>query len=230
MMQVGSREWRNLIAQGAESLGIRVDACQMERFSVHAEQLLAWTRKCNLTAITDPEEIAVKHFVDSLAPAAWMDPAGSLLDIGSGGGFPGIPLKILMPELNLTLIDASRKKVSFLNHLIRVLKLNSARAVHVRAEDLALNKPAENFDAIISRALGPLDEFAQMALPLLKTNGTMIAMKGRIPPDEIESVRRIRWMDAKQAHQEPISIFIRIHPYKLPFADAFRSIICMKLQ
>jgi len=69
-----------------------------------------------------------------------------------------------------------------------------------------------------------------MALPLLKTNGTMIAMKGRIPPDEIESVRRIRWMDAKQAHQEPISIFIRIHPYKLPFADAFRSIICMKLQ
>jgi 16S rRNA (guanine527-N7)-methyltransferase len=230
MMQVGSREWRNLIAQGAESLGIRVDACQVERFSVHAEQLLAWTRKCNLTAITDPEEIAVKHFVDSLAPAAWMDPAGSLLDIGSGGGFPGIPLKILMPDLNLTLIDASRKKVSFLNHLIRVLKLSSARAVHVRAEDLASNKPAENFDAIISRALGPLDEFAQMALPLLKPNGTMIAMKGRIAPDEIESVRGIRWMNTKQAHPEPISIFIQIHPYKLPFADAFRSIICMKRQ
>lgn len=230
MMQVGSREWRNLIAQGAESLGIRVDAFQMDQFSVHAEQLLAWTRKCNLTAITDPEEIAVKHFVDSLAPAAWIDPAESLLDIGSGGGFPGIPLKILMPDLNLTLIDASRKKVSFLNHLIRVLKLDAARAVHVRAEDLAPNKPAECFDTIVSRALGPLNEFVQMALPLLKPEGVMIAMKGRIDSNEIESVRQVHWMVGKQGRREPVSVVIQIHPYKLPFADAFRSIICIKRQ
>ncbi len=229
-MQVGSLEWRNLIAQGAESLGIGVDACQMDQFSVHAEELLIWTRKCNLTAITNPQEIAVKHFVDSLAPAAWMDPNGSLLDIGSGGGFPGIPLKILMPDLSLTLIDASRKKVSFLNHLIRLLKLNPARAAHFRAEDMALNKPAENFDAIISRALGPLEEFVQMAIPVLKPEGILIAMKGRVAPNEIESVRRIRWIEGKQDHREPISFFIQIHPYKLPFADAFRSIICIRRQ
>ena len=230
MMRVGSREWRNLIAQGAESLGIRVDAFRMDQFSVHAEQLLAWTRKCNLTSITDPEEIAVKHFVDSLAPAAWIDPAESLLDIGSGGGFPGIPLKILMPDLNLTLIDASRKKVSFLNHLIRALKLDAARAVHVRAEDLAPNRPAECFDAIVSRALGPLNEFVRMALPLLKAQGVMIAMKGRVDSNEIESVRQVRWMDSKQGFREPVSLIVQVHPYKLPVADAFRSIICIKSQ
>ena len=104
MMQIGSKKWKNVIYDGAKDLEIQMDQGKIDQFAIHAVELSKWTRKINLTAISDPLEIAVKHFLDSIAPARYIPPDTSLLDVGSGGGFPGIPLKIMIPSLSVTLI------------------------------------------------------------------------------------------------------------------------------
>ena len=131
-MQIGDSEWNRLIVNGAETLGVQVSAFQVAQFSDHIRELLLWNRKTNLTAITLPSEVAIKHVVDSLAIARWIHPEASVLDVGSGGGFPGIPLKILMPSLSVTLIDSSRKKNSFQRHVIRTLGLANINALQTR--------------------------------------------------------------------------------------------------
>ena len=136
-MEIGTNEWSNFLIDHAKKIGIDFDRTQNRLFSAHAAELIKWNRKINLTTITDPIEVASNHFLDSLVPARFMPPHAAMLDIGSGGGFPGIPLKVLLPELSVTLIDASRKKVSFLKHVIRTLKLDDIEALHIRAEDLA---------------------------------------------------------------------------------------------
>jgi len=156
-MKIGSAEWSELIVDGVKAFDLDLDRHHTELFAAHAKELLHWNNTINLTTITDPFEVAVKHFVDSLAPAKRISPGASLLDIGSGSGFPGIPLKIVLPSLAVTLIDASRKRVNFLKHVIRTLKLGGIEAVHIRAEDLA-DDPAyrKRFDTITSRALTDL--------------------------------------------------------------------------
>ena len=120
-MEIGSREWQRLVIDGARKLGIEIDESVVAAFSVHAFELVKWNRKINLTSITQPREIAIKHFVDSLVPAPFIPENARLLDIGSGGGFPGIPLKILKPSLSVLLIDGVRKKANFLKQLLRAL-------------------------------------------------------------------------------------------------------------
>ena len=122
-MEIGSEKWKNIIKDGAKTMEIHIDQEQVDQCALHAVELMKWNQKTNLTTITDPLEVAVKHFLDSMAPAPLISQSSKMLDIGSGGGFPGIPLKILIPSLSVTLIDASRKKVSFLSYLIRTLKL-----------------------------------------------------------------------------------------------------------
>jgi len=135
-MEIGSDKWKRIILSGAGEVNISVDSTQVDQFAIHARELLRWNQKINLTAVTDPLSVAVKHYLDSIAPAKILPHAGSLLDIGTGGGFPGIPLKILLPSLSVTLIDASRKKVSFLKHAGRTLGLRDFKVLHIRAEDL----------------------------------------------------------------------------------------------
>ena len=134
MMQIGSKKWRDLLYEGAKQLDIQIDKRNIDKFATYALELLKWNQKTNLTAITDPVEVAVKHFLDSIVPVKIIPHQASLLDIGSGGGFPGIPLKISLPHLSVTLIDASRKKVSFLKHIIRILELGNIKALHIRSE------------------------------------------------------------------------------------------------
>ena len=136
-MEIGSKEWSRLIIEGAGAFGIDLKHHHTDQYAIHARDLVQWTKKINITSITDPFEIAVKHFLDSIAPAPLIPPGAALLDVGSGGGFPGIPLKVLIPSLTVTLVDASRKKVSFLKHVIRTLALDNINAIHYRAEDLA---------------------------------------------------------------------------------------------
>ena len=135
-MEIGSKEWSHLIINGADRFNIDLNHHHTDQYAIHARELTQWTEKINITSITDPFEIAVKHFLDSLAPAPLILPGMKLLDIGSGGGFPGLPLKVLIPSMSVTLIDASRKKVSFLKHVIRTLTLDNIHALHSRAEDL----------------------------------------------------------------------------------------------
>ena len=187
-MKIGSDEWSELIIKGARAFDLELDHRHTDLFAAHARELLYWNQTINLTAITDPFEIAIKHFVDSLAPAGLISARATLLDIGSGGGFPGIPLKVAIPTLSVTLIDASRKKINFLKHVIRSLKLDGIVALHIRAEALA-SDPAfqKHFDVITSRALTDLNSFIRRARSLLAANGQMIALKGKTDQPEVEA-------------------------------------------
>jgi 16S rRNA (guanine527-N7)-methyltransferase len=216
-----SSEWADLLHEGANTMGISLDRSQIAQFALHATELLIWNKIANLTAITDPVEIAAKHFLDTF-PVSPLPPSGSsLLDIGSGGGFPGIPLKILRPDLRVTLIDASRKKVSFQKHVISTLDLHDAEARHIRAEDLAREfRPASRrYDVIVSKALSRLDRFLDQALPLLDRPGMLIAMKGKSVGDEVETARpRI----------EAESLSLSIEKYRLPYVDIERCLVILR--
>ena len=228
-MQIGSIKWKKLLYDGAQALEIHVDSDKVDKFTTHAVELAKWNRKMNLTAITDPVEVAVKHFLDSMAPDSMIPPNASLLDIGSGGGFPGIPLKILKPSLSVTLIDASRKKISFLKHLIRVLGLENIEAFHIRAEEFSKQAVfAGAFNAIISRALSSTPEFVQMALPLLDKAGTIIAMKGKPSKTEIESMRSLIHKKTGMGDESHTKMELRLKTYTLPYLKLERSIVSLK--
>lgn len=219
-MRIGSRQWQNLIIEGAQKLGINADESTAALFAVHALELVEWNRKINLTSITLPRDIAVKHFVDSLAPAQFISKNARLLDIGSGGGFPGIPLKILKPSLSVLLIDGVRKKANFLRHVLRTLKLESIKVLQVRAENL-VEDPAflNSFDVVISRALSSLDVFVDLSMPLLAAHGIMIAMKGEVNPSELEKL---------QSSAPPNRYHIEVKNYRLPSMDAPRSMVIIR--
>jgi 16S rRNA (guanine527-N7)-methyltransferase len=187
-MEIGSQAWCTLIQEGAAAMGITVSSAQAAMFARHAGALLAWNRTTNLTAITDPEAVAVKHFLDALAPLRHIPAGSAVLDIGSGGGFPGLPLKVMAPSLSITLIDSVRKKVSFLKYAIRTLGLTGVEAHHIRAEALARQpERAGGFDVIVCRALTALADAIRLGRPLLKPGGLMIAMKGEISEAEIRT-------------------------------------------
>jgi 16S rRNA (guanine527-N7)-methyltransferase len=224
-LEVGSPAWKGMIRDGAGQLGVQVTERQLALFGRHAALLLHWNRKTNLTAITAPGEVAVRHVVDSLAALPHLPERGALLDIGSGGGFPGLVLKIARPALSVTLIDAARKKVSFLSHVIRSLGLSDIAARHIRAEGLQDG----SFDVVICRALCALPEFIDMALPLLAPKGRLIAMKGRIEETEAEIAHCTAGRYPPEGPQDPapggrpFSISMRAYP--LPFEETERTLV-----
>ena len=230
MMQIGSKKWQNLIYEGAKKLDIQIDKPKIEKFAIHAIELMKWNQKTNLTAITDPFEVAVKHFLDSIVPVKIIPLNASLLDIGSGGGFPGIPLKICLPSLSVTLIDASRKKVSFLKHIIRILELKNIDALHIRAEDFA-DKPdvAKTFNVIISRALSSMTSFAMTALPFLKKEGVIIAMRGNVSIDDIQLLRSsVKKRHAILMDEDTEAFELSVKRYSLPYLKSDRSMVSLK--
>jgi len=229
VMQIGSKKWNKVIYDGAKDLEIQIDREKIDQFGIHAFELAKWTQKTNLTAISDPLEIAVKHFLDSIAPVPIIPPDTSLLDIGSGGGFPGIPLKIMIPSLSVTLIDASRKKVSFLRHVIRMLGLDNIEAFHVRAEDLSGDRILNNiYDVIVSRALSSMVNFVQMSLPLLEKNGFIIAMKGKTSAKEIESIQSLIKTKSDTQENSIRNFNLVLKKYRLPHLKSERSIVIFK--
>ncbi|PLX54317.1 MAG: 16S rRNA (guanine(527)-N(7))-methyltransferase RsmG [Desulfobacteraceae bacterium] len=230
MMQVGSKKWQNLIYEGAKNLDIEIDKRKTEKFAIHAIELMKWNQKTNLTAITDPFEIAVKHFLDSIVPVKIIPSNASLLDIGTGGGFPGIPLKIILPSLSVTMIDASRKKVSFLKHIIRTLELKNIDALHIRAEEFA-NKPGvkKKFDVIISRALSSMTNFAMTALPFLNKEGAIIAMRGNVSCDDFQLLRSsVNKRQAILLDGDTEAFEISVKRYSLPYLKSDRSMVSLK--
>ena len=219
-MKIGSKEWQRFIIDSARELGIEIDERVSARFSIHACELIKWNRKINLTAITDPREIAIKHYLDSLVPAEFISDKARLLDIGSGGGFPGLPLKIFKPTIFALLIDGVRKKINFLKHVLRILGLENIEARQMRPEML-LKDPecVASFDVIISRALSDLATFVRSALPLLAQHGTIIAMKGEIDTKELDAVRA-------DAAEDQYSL--EIETYGLPSIDSQRSLVIIR--
>lgn len=231
-MEIGSPSWHKIIREGAVRMGIALTADQREQLARHATELLRWNRKTNLTSITDPADVAVKHVLDSLAPLPLIPSGARLLDIGSGGGFPGLVLKIANPHLSITLVDAVRKKVSFLNHVIRTLGLKDIQARHSRVEALAKIPPyTHGFDVIVCRALCALEAFVSMALPLLAPAGTLIALKGR--EEETKSEMAGILSNYAQTSEKKVSGrdgdgLIRATAYRLPHLDIERTLVTMR--
>ncbi len=174
----------DIVAQEAQSIGQTLSDHEIELFNRYADELKKWNSKVNLTSITNDREIAIKHFVDSLSLAPHVTANDRLLDIGSGAGFPVIPLKIIRPDTPMVSVDAVAKKIHFQRHAIRILNLPKIEAVHARVEDL-LKTHSHSFSVITSRAFTRLDRFVSLAAPMLSEGGVLIAMKGDQADDEI---------------------------------------------
>jgi len=172
------------LRERAQQLGVALDADMAERLLRLLDELRLWNRAYNLTAIEEREAMVVTHLLDSLA--AHVDLAGErIADVGTGAGFPGLPLAITNPQRQFTLIDATAKKVRFVAHAARTLGLNNVQAVQARAEAM---HPEQPFDTILARAVGSLTELAQLAQPLARPGTRLLAYKGRRPDAELASL------------------------------------------
>lgn len=176
-----------LLASTCAAWGLSLDAAQLAAFRVYADELAAWNAHTNLTAITDREGVYVRHFLDSLALAPFVsEAADSLVDLGTGPGFPGLPLKLLRPALAVTLVDSVGKKTAFLAHLVAQLGLAGVRVITARAEELGRDRGERERHAVVTaRAVADLRVLAEYGLPLLRVGGRLLAPKGAAAHDEV---------------------------------------------
>ncbi len=168
-----------VLRTGAREIGFDLTAQQVFAFMRFLDLLQEWNKKFNLTAITDEQEIVAKHFLDSLLLACYIPASGSLVDVGTGAGFPGLPIKIVYPELGVTLVDSLAKRVSFLEVVVSELGLEGVEVLHSRAEDMGKRVGMrEGFDSVVARAVSRLSVLSEYCLPLAKVGGRFIAAKG----------------------------------------------------
>ena len=180
---------RAFLTETAKPYGIELSPEQSAQFQLYAELLTEWNEKINLTAIKQPKEIVVKHFLDSLLllPELSMPKGASFIDVGTGAGFPGVALLILRPDLRVTLLDSLQKRLLFLEDLLKKLNLN-AELLHARAEEAGRKKEyRQKFDFASARAVAPLPILCEYCLPFLKNGGVFAAMKGPAGPEERKS-------------------------------------------
>lgn len=169
----------DLLKEGAEEYGISLDDSKITALLQYKGLLLEWNEKINLTAIVDDREVIVKHFIDSLSIMPFLKEIQNLVDVGTGAGFPGIPLKIAQPTLEVVLLDSLDKRIGFLKTVISDLQLEGISAVHSRAEDAgSAPQYREKFDTAVARAVASLPVLLEYCLPLVKTGGIFLAMKG----------------------------------------------------
>ena len=220
----------NLLIEGAKGLGFELSARQVEQFGLYYEMLVDWNSRVNLTAITDPEGVQVRHFVDSLTVGAALrtemgdrEPQAGfrLMDVGTGAGFPGVPLKIVWPGMGLTLADSIGKKTAFLKELVNALGLEDVEVVTARAEELGQDKRhREKYGAVTARAVASLAVLCEYCLPLVKVGGWMAAPKKGDISREIEEAQRASRV---LGGGEP-----RLHRFRLPGEDEERFVVVIE--
>jgi 16S rRNA (guanine527-N7)-methyltransferase len=183
-----------LIQEARSLFNIHLTDGQVAALVTYERELLEWNQKFNLTAIRDPQSIRSKHFLDSFSCAlAWKDsPPMSLIDVGTGAGFPGIPLKILYPDMKLTLVESVGKKAKFCEHIVGMLGLDDVEVLPSRAEDVGqMAEHREKYDWALGRAVANLSALAEYLLPLTKVGGAMLAQKGESGPAEARSAQKV---------------------------------------
>ncbi len=183
------------LESGANKLGLHLTSRQFEQFQVYYRELIDWNRRLNLTAITDYEEVQVKHFLDSLTVVQVLklplSKGVKLIDVGTGAGIPGIPLKILLPEIELVLLDATKKKAGFLEHIIQQLDMKDVEIVVGRAEEIAhKSEYRQQFGLVLSRAVAELPALVELTLPFCAVGGRFIAQKKGSIETEVQSARQ----------------------------------------
>lgn len=196
--------------------GIDLTEEQVARFSRYADLLIEYNEKFNLTAITERSDVYEKHFLDSVLAEKYIPAGASVIDVGSGAGFPAIPLKIVRPDLRVVMLDSLNKRVGFLQTVIGELGLTGIEAIHARAEDFAKTAKRESFDVAVARAVAPYDVLAEYCLPFVKVGGIFLAYKGQNAEAEREEGKRaVRILGG----ETPV-----LHNYALPNGDK-RAII-----
>ena len=184
------KEFEKIFKEYAKYLNIEINNKQIEKFYQYMNLLLEWNQKINLTAIIDYKDIILKHFVDSLTIEKYIEKNSYLVDIGTGAGFPGIPLKIVREDIKIVLVDSLNKRVQFLNEVIKKLDLQNIEAIHARVEEFGKNKRyRESFDIATSRAVANMSTLSEYMIPLVKVNGKCICMKGKEIEKELEDAK-----------------------------------------
>ena len=202
-------------------LGVRFFMEQLEQFFDKMNLLLEWNEKMNLTAITDPEEIILKHFIDSITILKEIPDNSKIVDVGTGAGFPGIPLAIMNPTLKVTLIDSLNKRLIFLQEVVNKLGLKNVEIIHARAEEFGQNKKyRESFDIATSRAVANLSTLSEYLIPLVKLEGKVISMKAADAEQEIN--------EAKKAIDILGGVIEKIDEFTLPQSDIGRTVIIIR--
>lgn len=181
---------RELLSKAAATLNLELTQHQFDSCGQLLEELLRWNKKINLTAITNSDEMTVKHLVDSLHLVPELKAGDRILDIGSGAGFPALVLAIVRPDCQITSVDAVGKKISFQKHISRLFKLANFEPLHMRVESLAVDRPA-GFDLVTSRAFSSLELFVTLGAPLVSTSGKLISMRGSDGGHEADSLQNL---------------------------------------
>lgn len=185
------KEFEKEIIENGKKIGLDIAEKESKNLYKYMLLMLEWNENVNLTAITEEKEIIYKHFIDSLSVNKYLTNKEKIMDIGTGAGFPGIPLKIFNEDLNFILVDSLNKRINFLEEVKNELNLNKLELVHARAEELAKNKNyRENMDIVVSRAVARLRILAEYMLPFVKKNGICICMKGPNIEEEIEESKK----------------------------------------
>ena len=213
----------NLLYQSCKEMGIVLNSTQIQQFMLYQKLLLEWNKNINLTAITEEREIILKHFVDcvSVVPHIAMTEGTSVIDVGTGAGFPGIPIKIVCPSISLTLLDSLQKRVVFLNEVVTKLSLQNVNCIHERAECAAKeNHYRQQYDYCVSRAVANMNVLLEYCLPFVKIGGIFVALKGRDAQTEVEqSQKAIELLGGE---------LIEIKQIEIPHTDLEHKIVLIK--
>ncbi len=211
------------LIEGLKHWDIECTDAQLDKLIVYLDELLRWNKKINLTAISDPLSAVEKHLVDSLLLLKYLGNEECLLDLGSGGGLPSIPLSIVRPELEIISVDSVGKKINFQKHIKRLLKLDKFIPVHIRTEQLADNKDYQNcFDVVTARAFTSLKELLEMSAPFLKPCGLLLALKGPEIENELEAAREILETGRYTS--------VDVDKYRLPYSQGTRTVVKVTYQ
>jgi len=216
-------ELKDILKQGSKELHIEITDHQIDQLIKYKDILLEWNQKMNLTAIEDEKEVMIKHFLDSLSciKTKYLKSEGTMIDVGTGAGFPGVPLKMALPNIELTLLDSLKKRIGFLEEVCRETSLNKVEFVHGRAEDFGQNKVyREKYDYAVSRAVAALNVLVEYCLPFVKVGGYFICQKGPGLIDELpEAKNAIKVLGGEVVDQIAVT---------LPFSDITHHILVIK--
>lgn len=217
------REIQETFSKLLLSKGIQINDQQLQQFEVYFHELVSWNEKMNLTGITEYDQVFMKHFYDSISLSFFVPVSSveTLVDIGSGAGFPSIPLKIMFPHLKITIVDSLNKRIRFLEHLCKALLLDDVNCIHGRAEEIArMPQYRDHFDVAAARAVARMNVLNELCLPFVKKDGFFIAMKGSDPEEEVN--------EAKFSLKELQGRLEGIHSFQLPEDHAQRHMIIVK--
>ena len=212
---------KDLLINGASQLNIELNKTKADRFMSFMDMLIETNKSLNLTAITEPEDVITKHFLDSLTACQFIPEGASVIDVGCGAGFPGLPVKIAREDISLTLLDSLNKRLAFIESVLKANNITGARCVHARAEDGGRDKAhREKYDIALSRAVANMAVLCEYCLPYIKVGGLFLALKGPAAAEELKS--------AEKAIKTLGGEITQVAEVTVPFTDLLHKIVVVK--